>query len=333
MKKIRHYVNYKRSQDPFWNLAVEEYLLETVEPDTCVLYLWQNANTVVIGKNQNAWSECRIEALEAAGGHLARRLSGGGAVYHDLGNLNFTFLAHRDSYDVDRQLQVIVHAARAFGIAAVKTGRNDLEADGHKFSGNAFYKKQDRCYHHGTILIQTDSTRMAEYLQVSAAKLASKGVASVRSRVVNLAELSDAVTVDAFADQMICSFSHVYGVPSEQMNDEELPVDVLREKQARFASELWRYGRNIPLQAQSERKFSWGLANLGFSIECGQIVDVVLYTDGLDVTLPELLANELRGCVFRMGAIAQRIQKLCKDFPEQKEVLQDLLQLIQSDFF
>ena len=116
IKTIRLYES--SSHDPYYNLAVEQHLLETVTANTCILYLWQNQNTVVIGKNQNAWKECRTTLLEQEGGHLARRLSGGGAVFHDLGNLNFTFLVPQADYDLDRQLTVIQEAVRSLDIQA-----------------------------------------------------------------------------------------------------------------------------------------------------------------------------------------------------------------------
>ena len=198
-----------QSFDPHYNLAVEEYLLQTVEPDCCILYLWQNQNTVVIGRNQNAWKECRTTLLEEEGGHLARRLSGGGAVFHDLGNLNFTFLVPTDCYDLEKQLSVIQLACRSFGIESERSGRNDILAGGRKFSGNAFYRSGDRSYHHGTLLVDVDMARMSRYLNPSKAKLEAKGVDSVRSRVVNLKELASEMTTDRLKEEMANAFQQV----------------------------------------------------------------------------------------------------------------------------
>ena len=198
--------------DPHRNLAIEQHLLEQVKPGQCILYLWQNQNTVVIGRNQNAWKECRTSLLEEEGGHLARRLSGGGAVFHDLGNLNFTFLVSRADYDLDRQFSVIQEAVRSFGIPAEKSGRNDVLSAGRKFSGNAFYRNGTQAYHHGTLLVDVDMQKMGRYLNPSKAKLQSKGVDSVRSRVVNLKEMNPEVTIESLKAAMGQAFSKVYSL-------------------------------------------------------------------------------------------------------------------------
>ena len=137
IRKIYFYIS--DCIDPYTNLATEKTLLDCVGDNEIILYLWQNQNTVVIGKNQNALTECRCALLEEDGGHLARRLSGGGSVFHDLGNLNFTFLCAKENYDLSRQMQVIKEACALGGISAEISGRNDILADGKKFSGNAFY--------------------------------------------------------------------------------------------------------------------------------------------------------------------------------------------------
>ena len=199
-----------RGTDPYENLALEEALLSRVGEGDLILYLWQNERTVVIGRNQNPWKECRTALLAEEGGRLARRLSGGGAVFHDLGNLNFTFLMAEADYDLPRQLTVLERACRSLGIPAQRSGRNDLLADGRKFSGNAFYKHNGRAYHHGTLMVDVDLEMVQRYLSPSKAKLAAKGVDSVRSRVVNLREFVPELTIEQLSDALTAALAEVY---------------------------------------------------------------------------------------------------------------------------
>ena len=141
------------SHSPYFNLALEECLFNEQGDDGVTLYLWQNEHTVVIGRNQNAYRECRTRLLSEEGGNLARRTTGGGAVYHDLGNLNFSFIASKQNYNLKRQLSVIIDAVGSLGINACFTGRNDITTDdGAKFSGNAFLHNRTTSIQHGTLL-------------------------------------------------------------------------------------------------------------------------------------------------------------------------------------
>ena len=284
--------------DPYTNLAIEKRLMDSVAPGQCILYLWQNQNTVVIGKNQNPWVECRTALLEEEGGKLARRLSGGGAVFHDVGNLNFTFLLNEEDYDVDRQLSVIQAACAMAGIRAEKSGRNDLLAEGFKFSGNAFYRTAKRAYHHGTLLIDVDMDKLQRYLSPSKAKLAAKGVASVRSRVINLKELSEGLTIDAMKRYMSAAFEKVYGYSAERicLTKEDLAaIDTLSKE---YGSWEYLYGSPLPFTFECQTRFPWGGIHIQLEAKNGLIQSAKVYSDSMDWQLPTVMEAALTGCRF-----------------------------------
>lgn len=286
--------------DPYRNLAIEESLLEQAE-DCAVFYLWQNANTVVIGKNQNPWKECRTSLLNEEGGHLARRLSGGGAVFHDLGNLNFTMLLPQSDYDLNRQLAVIQRAVAGLGIPVERSGRNDLLAEGRKFSGNAFYNNGRQAYHHGTILVRTDMEKMARYLSPSKLKLQAKGVDSVRSRVENLCHWKPDITIAQVKEALKAAFSQVYDMPLE-------PVQALDEKKISTLTERnrswkWNYGRKIPCTCSAEKRFPWGSVEISLLVTGGFIQEAKVYTDSMQTQWAASLEKALAGCVFEKQAL------------------------------
>lgn len=316
--------------DPYRNLAVEEYLTLHVQPGECILYLWQNQKTVVIGKNQNCWKECKVNDLERDGGHLVRRLSGGGAVYHDMGNLNFTFCVRKENYDVDRQLSVIVEAVRSFGLDAEKTGRNDITAGGRKFSGNAFYRSGVFCYHHGTLLVSADMQQMGKYLNVSKQKLQSNGVDSVRSRVVNLRELEKTVTIEALEDRLQKAFAQVYGCKAEPLREEELDWNEIRKSEQRFSSWDWKYGRKIPFQYSAQERFSWGEAELQFYVDGGIVREVNVFSDGMEQEFLSGLEKVWTGCRYEEQALLDRLLGLPKTDPLQIRMEQDIEELIKK---
>lgn len=314
----RLFVYRTENKIPYQNLALEEYLTLHTEPEECILFLWQNQHTVVIGKNQNCWKECKVNDLEEDGGYLVRRLSGGGAVYHDLGNLNFTFCVRRQNYDVSRQMDVILEAVRSFGIDAEKTGRNDITVNGRKISGNAFYKSGDYCYHHGTLLVSADKEIMSRYLNVSKEKLKSKGVDSVPSRVANLREFTDTVTVETLENALWEAFSGIYGGKAKALPEERLDWDEIAGGEKRFASWEWKYGRNIPFQHCMERRFSWGDAELQFEVSQGIVKNVNIFSDGMEQELIGKIPERLVGCRYSAGALTQVLGQM-KTLPGTEE--------------
>ena len=295
--------------DPHENLALEQYLLEHVEKESCILYLWQNRHTVVLGRNQNAWQECRCAQLEADGGFLARRLSGGGAVFHDLGNLNFTFLMRTQDYDLERQLSVVAQACSRLGLLIQRSGRNDVLCQGRKFSGNAFYSHQGRSYHHGTLLVDVDLEAMGRYLSPSPAKLQAKGVPSVRARVVNLKQLCPQLTVEEMGQQMETAFAKVYGLPVETIRPQELDQQALQALTDHNRSWSWLYGQKLPFTLQCAQKFDWGELTVQLQADQGIIQKAAVYSDAMDWTLAPQLETALVGCPLEGQALAGRLER------------------------
>ncbi|HML45867.1 MAG TPA: lipoate--protein ligase family protein, partial [Clostridia bacterium] len=193
----------RESNDPAWNLALEQTLLETVQED--LFLLWQNGPSVIVGRNQNARAEVDESLVEALGLPVVRRMTGGGAVYHDLGNLNFSYIECRAGGhfgDFARYTKPVLEALRQLGIDAELGGRNDLLVDGRKISGNAQCLWRGRMLHHGTLLFDADLTVLGRVLRPDPAKLAGKGVASVRSRVTNLRAVCPGLTLDQLLDAL-----------------------------------------------------------------------------------------------------------------------------------
>ena len=308
---MRNHIIIGDSFNPWRNLAVEALLFDALAPDEAVFYLWQNQNTVVIGRHQNAWKECRVQLLEAEGGRLARRSSGGGAVFHDLGNLNFTFLLPRENYDVHRQLGVIRRAVAEFGIEAAFTGRNDLVvADtGAKFSGNAFRFSRTVGLHHGTLLADVDMDKLGRYLAPGRDKLRAKGIESVRARVCNLRALNPALDIPALTEALERAFEAEYG-PAERRSVSDLDPARLAALEEEYASWDFRLGKALPFDATLSRRFPWGGVTLELSLREGAVTDSRAWSDAMDEELIGRLAPALRGAKYRNDALAAAVRAL-----------------------
>ena len=316
--------------NPYKNLAAEEHLLLCCGEEEYILYLWQNSQTVVIGRNQNAWKECRVSRLEDEGGHLARRLSGGGAVYHDLGNLNFTFIAARQNYSVDRQMNIILNALERLGVHGERSGRNDILVDGKKVSGHAFYEKGDRCYHHGTLMVDVDMGMLSRYLTVSREKLRSNGVDSVRSRVMNLKEAVPDLTIERLKNVLREAFEAEFQMRSERLTMEDLEKQGLGQYVEKFSSWDWIYGRRLEFQDEISRKFSWGQLSIQFQVQSGIIEEAAIYSDALQTEIILKLPGYLKGVRYTRDAVCENLGRYEAADPGELEILEEILDWIHS---
>ena len=287
-----NYFVESNSYNPWRNLAIEKHLADNVRPGDLLLYLWQNDNTVVIGRNQNAIRECNTQLLEEEGGFLARRTTGGGAVYHDLGNLCFTFVASPERYDLERQMKVIQRACRGFGIETQFSGRNDIITDeGYKFSGNAFSVTNNCKIQHGTLMIDVNKERLSRYLTPSKEKMAAKGVKSVKSRVCNLRDLNATVTVDVMKAALQEAFEEEYGQYEILMPDSDTPE--IQNTYDIYASWDWRYGKSPECEMVRSKRFAWGEVQVHLKLKNLCIQECKVYSDALDVEFPQKLEEVL----------------------------------------
>lgn len=308
MRRLYHSVQ----TDPTVNLALEELLVSRCHPGDEMLFLWQNKNTVVIGRNQNPWKECNLEYLKMAGGSLVRRKSGGGAVYHDMGNLNFTFVSKEDTEAVSRNLAFILEGLAGVGIKAVFHGRNDLLVDGAKISGNAYYTEEGILCHHGTLLVDVDFEKLGKMLTVSERKLRSNGVDSVRSRVANLSSFNPDLSVDGLITLLSSRYLNRKDWQGEVTILSELP-DEHRPIIEKYRSWAWNFGESPGFGIEMELAFSWGGMNLELSVTDGVVDDARVFTDALDVNRADSTRHILIGTPYSEWEIRERIVGLYGD--------------------
>ncbi len=241
---MKYIVN--NSHNPAYNVALEAYAFRELLAEDELFILWINEPTIVIGKHQNAIEEINKTYTDEHGIHVVRRLSGGGAVYHDLNNLNYTIISNKSqegAFDFKTFSQPVIETLADLGVTATFTGRNDLEIDGKKFCGNAQAYYKGRMMHHGCLLFDVDMTVLGNALQVSKDKIESKGVKSVRARVTNiLDELPKKMTVEAFSNQLLNKMKESYPDMTEYVfSDDELKnIQALADQQ--FGTWDWTYG-------------------------------------------------------------------------------------------
>jgi lipoate-protein ligase A len=319
------------SNDPHFNLAVEDCIFRSMPADQRVLFLWRNAETVVIGCAQNPWKECNIKKMEQDKVHLARRQSGGGAVFHDLGNTNFTFMAGKPEYNKEVSTSIVLKGLQKLGVEGYANGRNDLvvgEGEAmRKFSGSAYKEAKDRGFHHGTLLLSADLSRLANYLNPDPKKLQAKGITSVRSRVTNLSDLYPNVNHDLACGSIIEAFCEYFGETPEieYISPEALPdLPGFVEKFAQQQSWDWNFGKSPEFTHTLDERFLWGGVELHLNLQKAKISAAQTYTDSLFPDPIEQLAERLVGVTYAPKAIGECLDSLTAAFPNHQNELQEV---------
>jgi len=275
--------------EPYSNLAVESYLLENLAPYEHALYLWQNDNTVVVGVNQNTF----VEVSPSFKGYVARRLSGGGAVYHDAGNLNFTFVSAKRSYSVENNKKIILDAIKSLGFNAEFTGRNDIVIDSKKISGQAYCLRQKASYHHGTILINSNVEKIEAALVPSSNKLKSKGVASVSARVGNLIDWNSNITLSDVREALENSFKKFYSTYRVDTKTVDYNNEKIKEYSLTLSNKEWIWGKNPQLKNKITKRFECGEVTIYYQTKGDKAIEVEVFSDAMDTEMPKQIRERL----------------------------------------
>ncbi|PIE44690.1 MAG: lipoate--protein ligase [Gammaproteobacteria bacterium] len=314
IKKIR--IMMSDVTNPWFNLATEDWIFRELDANCHTLFLWRNAETVVIGRYQNPWAECKTDKMAADDIYLARRQSGGGAVFHDLGNTNFTFLSPKTDYDQNANFNIIISALKSLGITAKQTGRNDIAVDGRKISGSAFKHAGDRSFHHGTLLVNANISKLADYLNPHPLKLKAKGITSVRARVANLVDFNPTIDHDKLCRSIIDHFCQYYGqhIEVEYLDEKELTQNNhLNQYYEMMADWNWRFGKTPEFSHRMENRFDWGIVDLHLNVKNAVIVDVEIFSDALDIQLIEAIKTALLNTTYQMDDIGKKLDACVGD--------------------
>ena len=275
------YIDWKET-DPQINLAFEEYVFNQMDQDQSYFLLWQNDNAVIVGKHQNTIEEINQEYIRENDIKVVRRLSGGGAVYHDLGNLNFTFIVNdrgREQFDFQTFTRPLVEALKTLGVNAEFNSRNDIAIDGKKFSGNSQYAKRGRILHHGTILFNSNLATIQSALKVKKDKIESKGIKSVKSRVTNITDyLDETYTMEDIKAALLKAMFANDNLEKITLSNEEIQA-IERLKTEKYATWDWNYGKSPQYNLRKERKCDFGLITVLLQVEKGEIKDLHFYGD------------------------------------------------------
>lgn len=309
------FIDNKGITDPRINLAIEEYALKTmdIEQDSFLLF-YINEPSIIIGKNQNTVEEIDTDYVDANGIHVVRRLSGGGAVYHDLGNLNFSFITKDDGNsfrNFKKFTEPVIQALAEMGVKAELLGRNDILIDGRKVSGNAQFSTNGRMFSHGTLMFDTEIERVVSALKVRKDKIESKGIKSIRSRVANISEfLDEQMTIEQFRKQILISiFGGEEKIQYVQLTEEDWK-NIHELSAERYGNWNWNYGKSPKFNMQHSHRFPVGGIDVRLQVNKGMIEDMHIYGDFFGVGEVAIVEESLKGVQYDRQSIDEALSAI-----------------------
>ncbi|MFS0779016.1 lipoate--protein ligase [Neobacillus sp. 3P2-tot-E-2] len=291
------FIDNKGITDPRINLAIEEYALKNLDINETYLLFYINEPSIIIGKNQNSVEEINTEYVESNGIHVVRRLSGGGAVYHDLGNLNYSFITKDDGesfHNFRKFTEPVIAALEQMGVNAELSGRNDILAEGRKISGNAQFSTRGRMFTHGTLLFNSEMDHIVSALRVKKDKIESKGIKSVRSRVANISEfLSEKLTIKEFRSALLKFIFQEKEITEYVLTNEDWEK-IHQLSKERYQNWDWNYGKSPKFNLQHSHRFPVGQIDVRLEVDKGVIENCKIYGDFFGVGDVSDIENKLK---------------------------------------
>jgi len=319
-------VYYSDSFDPVYNFSIEAYLLSICQPNEVILFLWANHPCIVLGKHQNPYKECQLDLIKEAHISLVRRLSGGGTVYQDLGNLNFSFIAHKPIYNIKKHFSVVLDALTLFNIHGYKSSRNDLLLNGRKFSGNAFIHRKSLACHHGTLLIHTNLEQLTRYLESSTQIIVGKSVPSVPSKVINLREVQPTLTLEEVVHALTKKFDQHY---TGSLIHQPLPAThLLKSYINQFQSWAWTFGATPNYTLSHKQVYTWGTVSMDLTIKQDKIKTCSINTHPTNLPGFDALAIAMKNQPLRLTSLQLHLESALKKTHHEKDLSNFILSMV-----